>query len=96
VQIGNSASGTVALLTLACGEYAVRKSSVFEWHRRFKEGWEDAQDDPGSGQSKIHGTEANVDRIQTLVRSDRSLGVRLTAEELDTGICLEEKTQTLA
>jgi hypothetical protein len=30
VQIRNRASGTVALLTVACGEYAVRNSSVFE------------------------------------------------------------------
>jgi hypothetical protein len=32
VKIGNSASEMVALLTLACGEYAVKKSSVSEWH----------------------------------------------------------------
>jgi hypothetical protein len=32
VKIGNSASETLGLLTLACGGY------VFEWHRRFKEG----------------------------------------------------------
>ena len=28
-------------------------------------------------------TEANVDRVRTLVRSDRRLGVRVTAEELN-------------
>ena len=37
VKIGKSASETLALLTVACGEYAMKKSSVFEWHRRFKE-----------------------------------------------------------
>jgi hypothetical protein len=35
-------------------------------------------------------TDANVERVQTLVRSDRRLGVRLIAEELNTGICWEE------
>jgi hypothetical protein len=34
------------------------------------------QDDPRSGQ-----TDANVDRVRTLVRSDRRIAVRLTAEE---------------
>jgi hypothetical protein len=29
VRIGNSASETFALLILACGEYAMKKSSVF-------------------------------------------------------------------
>jgi len=52
VKIGKSASETLALLRVAYGEYAMKKSSVFEWRRRFKEGREDVQDDPRSGQSK--------------------------------------------
>jgi hypothetical protein len=52
VKIGKSASKTIAILTLAYGEYAVKKSSGFEWHRRFKEGQEYVQDDPRSGQPK--------------------------------------------
>ncbi|XP_033608897.1 protein GVQW3-like [Cryptotermes secundus] len=48
--------------------------SVFERHRRFKEGRKDVQDDPRSG------TDANVDRVRILVCSDRKLGVRLIAE----------------
>ena len=51
VKIGKSASETLALLTVACGEYDVKKSSVFEWHRRFKEG-QDVLNDPRSGQPK--------------------------------------------
>jgi len=40
VKIGKSASETLALLTVAYGERAMKKSSVFEWHKRFKEGRE--------------------------------------------------------
>jgi hypothetical protein len=47
----------------------------------FKEGREDEQDDPGSGQPKTQRPSANVDRVRTFVRSDRRSGVRLTAEE---------------
>jgi hypothetical protein len=36
VKIGKIASETLAQLTLAYGEYAMKKSSAFEWHRRFK------------------------------------------------------------
>ena len=60
----------------------MKKSSVFEWHRRFKEG-RDVQDDPRSGQLKTQRTDANVDRVRTLVCSDRRLGVRVIAEELN-------------
>jgi len=81
VKIGKSASETLALLTVACGEYDMKKSSVFEWHRRYKEG-RDVQDDP-SGQPKTQRTDANVDRVRNLVRSDRRLGVRVIAEELN-------------
>jgi hypothetical protein len=38
VKIGKSANGTLALLTVPYGEYAMKKSIAFEWHRRFKEG----------------------------------------------------------
>jgi hypothetical protein len=38
VKTGKSATETLAILTVACDEYARKKSSVFEWHKRFKEG----------------------------------------------------------
>jgi hypothetical protein len=46
VKIGKSASETLAQLTLAYGEYAMKKSSVFKWHMQLKKGQEDTQDDP--------------------------------------------------
>jgi hypothetical protein len=38
VKFVKSASETLALLTVAYGEYAMKKSRVFERHRRFKGG----------------------------------------------------------
>ena len=64
---------------MAYGEYAMKKSSVFEWHRGFKKRREGVQDDPRSGQPKTQRTDANVDRERTLLRR---LGVRVTVEEL--------------
>ena len=83
VNIGTSATETLALLTVAYGEYAMKKSSVFEWHRQVKEGRENVQDDPRSGEPKTQRTDANVDRVRTLVPSDRRLGVTVIAEELN-------------
>jgi hypothetical protein len=45
VKIDKSASETLALLTVAYGKYTLKKLNVYEWHRRFKEGREDVQDD---------------------------------------------------
>ena len=64
VKISKSASETLALLTVAYSEYAMKKSSVFEWHRRFKEEREDMQDGQRSGQPKTQRTDANVDRVE--------------------------------
>jgi hypothetical protein len=36
VKIGKSDSETLSVLTVAYGEYAMKKMSAFEWHRRFK------------------------------------------------------------
>jgi hypothetical protein len=58
-----------------------RNPSVFESHRRFKEG-RDVQDDLRSGQPETQRTDANVNRLWTFVRSDRRLGVRLIAEKI--------------
>jgi hypothetical protein len=61
----------------------MKKLMVFEWHWQFKEGQEDVQDDPKSGQPKMQRTDANVDRVRTLMCSDRRVGVRVIAEELN-------------
>jgi hypothetical protein len=53
VEIGRSASETLALLTLVYGEYTVlKKWSIFKWQRRFEEGQEDVQGDSRSAQPK--------------------------------------------
>ena len=83
VKFGKSASETLALLTVAYGEYAMKKLSVFEWWRWFKERWEDVQDYPWTEQPKTQRTDANVDTVRTFVHSDRRLGVRVIAEELN-------------
>jgi hypothetical protein len=83
VKIGKSASETLALLTLANGEYAMKKSRAFELHRQFKEEREYMQDNPISWQLKPGRTDAQVARVRTCVRSDRRLGARLIAEGLN-------------
>jgi transposase len=75
VMIGKSTRETLALLTLAYGKYSMKKSSVFEWNRRFKGEREDVQEDPSSGQPKTQRTDANVDRVRTLVLPHRRLDV---------------------
>jgi hypothetical protein len=43
------------MLTEAYGTDAMKKSSVFEWHKRFKEDREDVKDDERTGLRKLTG-----------------------------------------
>jgi histone-lysine N-methyltransferase SETMAR len=70
------------MLTEAYDADAMKKSSVFEWHKRFKEGQEDVKDDERTGHLKTHRTDENVEKVRKLVCSDRRLSVLMMAEEL--------------
>jgi hypothetical protein len=37
MKTGKSANETLALLTLTYDEYTMKKLSVFDWHRQFKD-----------------------------------------------------------
>ena len=58
------------------------KTRLFEWHRRFKEGREQVEDDRRSGRPSTSRTDENVERVRQKVRSDRRFTVRIIADEL--------------
>ena len=59
------------------------RTRIFEWHKRFREGREDVEDDPRSGRLTTSRTNENVERVREKVRSDRRLTVRMIADELN-------------
>jgi hypothetical protein len=66
--------------------------SVSEWYRHLKEGREDVQDDPRSGQPKTWRTDENV----YSVRMNGDTTVLFGSADKVMGIYLDEKTQTMA
>jgi hypothetical protein len=69
--------------TEAYGADAMKKLSVFEWHKRFKEGREDVKDDERTGHLKTHWTDENLGKVWKFVRSDRRLSVQMMEEEIN-------------
>jgi len=55
------------MLSEAYGGEAVKESSVFEWHKRFKEGRENVEGDEWSGPPRSHRTDVNVEKVQHMV-----------------------------
>ena len=61
------------------------RARAFEWHKRFREGREECEDDQRSGRPVISRTNSNIDRVKQLVRVNRRLTVRMIFEELSIG-----------
>ena len=51
-KIGKNATETYEMLPTAFGAPFMNQASVFEWHKRFKEGRESVRDDERCGRSK--------------------------------------------
>jgi hypothetical protein len=70
-KLGKSTSETLQMLTEAYCSDTMNKSSVFEWHKRFKEGRDDVKDVERTGCLKTHRKDENVEKVQKLIHSDR-------------------------
>ena len=64
------------------GDDTMSRTRLFEWHRRFKEGREEVEDDHRSGRLYASRIDENVKLVRQRVRSDRRLTVRAIADEL--------------
>ena len=51
-KLGKNATETYGMLQSAFGPSCMNRASVFEWHKRFKEGMESVKDDERCGRSK--------------------------------------------
>jgi hypothetical protein len=58
-KLSKSTSETLQMLTEAYGADAMKKLSIFEWHKRFTEGREIVKDDEKTGRPKTHRTYEN-------------------------------------
>ena len=82
VRLGKTPTVALTLLQEVYGNDTMSRTRLFEWHRRFKEGREEVEDDQRSGMPSTSRTDENVERVRQKVRSDRRLTVRMIADEL--------------
>ena len=82
VKLNKSATETFASLTEAYGDATLSSTMVFKWHKAFKEGRENVEDDPHSGRPILSTNDQNVEVVRAVMAKDRRLSVRMIAEEM--------------
>jgi len=81
VKLNKSATETFASLTEAYRDDTLLSTVVFEWHKAFKEGRENVEDDPRSGRPVLSTNDQNVEVVRAVIAKDRRLSVRMISEE---------------
>jgi len=83
VKLGESATVTYEKLQRAYGEHSLSRAQVFRWHKSYLEGREQVEDELRAGRTSTSKTDDNVERVRSLVRSDRRLTLRMISSELN-------------
>jgi len=73
VKLNKSATETFASLTEAYGDATLSRTMVFKWHKAFKEGRENVEDDPRSGRPISSTNDENVEVVRAVIVKDRRL-----------------------
>jgi len=71
----------IASLTEAYGDATLLRTMVFKWHKAFKEGRENVEDDPRSGRPISSTNDQNVEVVRAVMTKDCRLSVKMIAEE---------------
>ena len=80
VKLGESATVTHEKLQRAYGEHSLSRAQMFRWHKSFLESQEQVEDEPREGRPSTSKSDDNVERLRSLVRSDRRLMLRMISE----------------
>ncbi|XP_050522590.1 protein GVQW3-like [Daktulosphaira vitifoliae] len=92
-KLGETATETYSKILKVYGSASLSRPQVFRWHKQFKEGRENVEDEERVGRPVEVRTDANAQRVRSLIREDRRLTVRMVSSEL--GINRETVRQIL-
>jgi transposase len=81
-KVDFSATKTVELIQKAYGDAVLSRKTIFEWHKRFREGRESLKDDERGGRPTTIRTDDTITIVNKMVKEDRKVTSRLIAETL--------------
>ena len=80
-KVDFSGTKTVELIQKAYGGAVSSRTTIFEWHKRFREGRESVKDDERSGRPTSR-TDDNIAAVDNMVKEDGNVTSRLIADTL--------------
>jgi hypothetical protein len=69
-KVDFSATNTVEHIQNAYGDAALSRMTIFEWHKRFREGRVSVKDNEHSGQTITSQTDDNIAAVYKMVKED--------------------------
>ena len=85
-KLGKNATETYGMLQTAFRTFCINRASVFEWHKRFKEGMESLRDDERCGRSKEVRTPELIPQIKNFMDKDRRVSKETTSALFDVSV----------
>ena len=82
----NDATETYGMLQTAFGASCMNRASVFEWHKRFKEGRGSVKDDERYGRSKEVKTPELIGQIKNFMFKDRRVSIESICAQFDVSV----------
>ena len=85
-KLGKNATETYGKLQTAFGASCMNWASVFERHKRFKEGRESVRDDKRCGRSKDFRTPELIGQIKNIMDKDRRVSIETISAQFDVSV----------
>ena len=85
-KLGKNATEMYGMLQTAFGASCMNRASVFEWHKRFKEGRESMRDDERCGRSKEVRTPELIGQIKNFMDKDRRVSIETISAQFDVSV----------
>ena len=85
-KLGKNATETYGMLQTVFGPSCMNRASVFEWHKRFKEGREAVRDDERCGRSKEVRTPELIGQIKNFIDKDHRVSIETISAQFDVSV----------
>ncbi|XP_055691098.1 protein GVQW3-like [Lutzomyia longipalpis] len=83
VKLKYSAQESFNMLKEVYGADCLSKSQAFEWHKKFRDGWESVEDGPRPGRPSTARSEENIERVRQIMEDNPTLSIKAISRMIE-------------